>query len=337
LIVQLAPPARVPAGLHIVPEVGNGTPKSTAFVPETVKPANVTVAVPVFETVTLCVALVVPTVCEPNVRLGGVTVTVGPVVPLPPCSTVVCGVPVALSVINKVAVLAPVCVGANSTPTTQTACAFNTWIELHGVFPGPVELSRKSSISAPVIVILLIKSAFGPVLFRNAYCGALMVPRAIAGKTSGFGSRLAVDAGIPVPLNPIVCGAPDALLLIVSVAKYTSVPVGGANVTLNTHTPPGVIVPLQLFVAAKAFGLVPLNGVVNVRFVFPMFCRSTNCALLVVPAVCLPKLRIFGLTVASVALAFRPVPVKKTTWGEVPVSLSATLSSPPAGPAAVGV
>jgi len=108
LIVQLAPPAKVPDGLHIVPDVGNGTPKSTAFVPETVKPANVTVAVPVFETVTLCAALVVPSVCGPNVRLGGVTVTVGPVVPLPPCSTVVCGVPVAVSVICNVAVLKPV-------------------------------------------------------------------------------------------------------------------------------------------------------------------------------------------------------------------------------------
>jgi hypothetical protein len=108
LIVQLAPPAKVPDGLHIVTDVGNGTLKSAAFVPETVKPANVTVAVPVFETVTLCAALVVPTVCELNVRLGGATVTVGPVVPLPPCSTVVRGVPVAVSVICKVAVRKPV-------------------------------------------------------------------------------------------------------------------------------------------------------------------------------------------------------------------------------------
>jgi hypothetical protein len=184
---------------------------------------------------------------------------------------------------------------------------------------------------------LLIESAFGPVLFRNAYCGALVVPTAIAGKTSGFGSRLAVDAGIPVPLNPTVCGAPDALLLMVSVAKNTVVPVGGAKVTLSPHTPPAEIVPSQVFVAAKAVGLVPLNGIVNVRFVFPMFCKNTNCALLVVPAVCLPKLRNFGLTVASVALGFRPVPIKKTACGEVPVSLSATLSSPSAAPAAVGV
>jgi hypothetical protein len=185
--------------------------------------------------------------------------------------------------------------------------------------------------------MLLIESAYGPVLFRNAYCGALVFPTAIAGKTSGFGSRLAVDAGIPVPLNPTVCGAPDALLLIVSVAKNTSVPVGGAKVTLTPQTPPAVIVPSQVFVAAKAVGLVPLNGVVNVRFVFPMFCKTTNCALLVVPAVCLPKLRNFGVTVASVALAFSPVPIKKTACGEVPVSLSATVSSPSAAPAAVGV
>src|SRR5580658_9303996 len=103
--------------------------------------------------------------------------------------------------------------------------------------------------------MLLIASAFGPVLFRYAYCGALAAPTAIAGNTSGFGSRLAVDAGIPVPLNPTVCGAPDAPLLIVSVAKNASVPVGGAKVTLTPHTPPAVIMPSQVFVAAKAVGL----------------------------------------------------------------------------------
>lgn len=75
LIVQLALTARLPAGLHMVPEVGNGTAKSPAFVPVTVKPAKLIAAVPVFETVTLCGALVVPTVCEVNVKLVGAITT----------------------------------------------------------------------------------------------------------------------------------------------------------------------------------------------------------------------------------------------------------------------
>lgn len=75
LIVQLAPTAKLPAPLHMVPEVGNGTPKSPAFVPVTVKPAKLMAAVPVFETVTLCGALVVPTVCDVNVKLVGAITT----------------------------------------------------------------------------------------------------------------------------------------------------------------------------------------------------------------------------------------------------------------------
>jgi hypothetical protein len=53
LIVQLPPAARLPAGLHTVPEVGNGTAKSPALVPVTVKPAKLIAVVPVFETITL--------------------------------------------------------------------------------------------------------------------------------------------------------------------------------------------------------------------------------------------------------------------------------------------
>jgi len=80
LIVQLAPAARVPcSGLHIAGEFGRGTPKSAEFVPVIVKPEKLTVPVPVFVTVTISAGLVVPTVCELNVKLVGDTVTVAPV------------------------------------------------------------------------------------------------------------------------------------------------------------------------------------------------------------------------------------------------------------------
>ena len=89
----------------------------------------------------------------------------------------------------------------------------------------------------------------GPVLFRKAYSGALVCPTAVAGNTSGLGNRLAVEAGMPVPLSATVCGAPTAELWIVKVAKKGPVPVGGVNVTLTKQNIPGVIVPEQLFVA----------------------------------------------------------------------------------------
>ena len=81
---------------------------------------------------------------------------------------------------------------------------------------------------------------------------------------------------MPVPLNATVCGAPVAVLLIVSVAKNGPGPVGGVNVTLTTQLPPAVIVLLQLLVAWKALGFVPLSGVVNAKLVFPIFWRNTD-------------------------------------------------------------
>lgn len=69
----------------------------------------------------------------------------------PPCSAIVCGVPVALSVTCRVAVRKPVAVGVNTTPITHTACAFKTVLKEHSVFPGPLKVTWKSSKSVPVI------------------------------------------------------------------------------------------------------------------------------------------------------------------------------------------
>ncbi|MGB8839007.1 MAG: hypothetical protein WCC67_19825, partial [Candidatus Acidiferrales bacterium] len=174
----------------------------------------------------------------------------------PPSSGMLCGVPVAVSVTVNVAVRKPVVVGVNATPTTQTAWAFKTCVVLHGVFPGALKLSWKSSKSVPVIVIPVIVSAVVPVLFRNAYSGALACPTETAGNMSGFGNKLTVVPGIPVPLNATVCGAPAAALLIVSVAKNGAGPLGGVNVTVASQVPPAGIEPPQVLAAAKAAGLV---------------------------------------------------------------------------------
>jgi len=73
--------------------------------------------VPVFFTVTTLAALVVPTVCEANVKLDGVVVTVTPV-PVPD-SVTVCGELVAESVIEILPGSDPPTVGVNDTVTVQ--------------------------------------------------------------------------------------------------------------------------------------------------------------------------------------------------------------------------
>jgi hypothetical protein len=51
--------------------------KSPAAAPAMLMPVTVSAAVPVFESVRLCVALVVPTSCPPNVRLEVERLTIG--------------------------------------------------------------------------------------------------------------------------------------------------------------------------------------------------------------------------------------------------------------------
>lgn len=70
--------------------------------------ANVTFTFPLFDIVTVCVALVVPTVCEAKVSIvGEIVIVPSGAVPVPLKATV-CGLPVALSDTFKVAVRVPV-------------------------------------------------------------------------------------------------------------------------------------------------------------------------------------------------------------------------------------
>jgi len=78
----------------------------------------VSVALPVLVSVTGCEALVVPTLTLLKVRLVGERVTAGAVVPTPVRLTV-CGLPAALSVIETVPLMVPVCAGVMVTEIVQ--------------------------------------------------------------------------------------------------------------------------------------------------------------------------------------------------------------------------
>src|SRR3954447_18671093 len=91
--------------------------KSPAFVPPTRIEPMASGAVPLFVTVTVWAALVVPTVWPPKVRFVGAGVTAGCVpVPLRPA---VCGLPVALSVTFTLALRLPVADGVKVTEIVQ--------------------------------------------------------------------------------------------------------------------------------------------------------------------------------------------------------------------------
>ena len=84
----------------------------------------VRVAVPLLVSVTACAALVVPTTWLPKLRLVVERVAAGPVVVAPvPLRLTVCGLPAALSVIERVPERVPVAVGVKVTLMVQLAAA----------------------------------------------------------------------------------------------------------------------------------------------------------------------------------------------------------------------
>ena len=110
LNVQLTPaPSELP---HVLP--------LSAKSPVAAPTESVVDSVLVFFTVTPWLALVVPSSCEENVKVVGVTVTVTVGAPVPvPESATVCGEFMALSVIEIVPGSDPFAVGVNDTVTVQ--------------------------------------------------------------------------------------------------------------------------------------------------------------------------------------------------------------------------
>jgi hypothetical protein len=146
--------------------------KSPLFAPDTAMPVIVSAALPVLVKVTLCAALVVPTSWPLNVRLVAEKPTAGAAAVVPvPVSDMLCGLPAASSVTRRVAFRVPVAVGSNATLITQFAPAAS----VVGL-TGQVLVGAKSTLFAPLIAMLVIKSPALPVLVKVTLCGALVVP-----------------------------------------------------------------------------------------------------------------------------------------------------------------
>ena len=108
-------------GLTVTGVVTAASVKSLAFVPKTLTPLITRGAVPGFDTVIWLATLVVFTSWPGNVRGLGLRLIPGSV-PVPERLTT-CGLPVALSVIVNVPLMAPVVVGVNVTLIVQVAPA----------------------------------------------------------------------------------------------------------------------------------------------------------------------------------------------------------------------
>ena len=319
-IVQLAPAANTPVGLHPELVFGSGTPKSSASAPLVVKPAKFTAALLVFVTVTLNGALVVVNACEPNAKLPGVTVNVAvPGVPVP-VNVTVCGLPVALSVNVIAPVRVPVAVGLNVIENTHGSPSTGMFVHCASVAPA----------KSPDVTMLVNVTAIPPVFDTVTFCPALVVPTAWLPNVNEVGAIVIVPplAAVPVPVNVIVvvCGVWLPALVYVTVTVPVSVPVAvGANVTFTVQLDP-VPVPVarvvgQALVSPKfALAAIP----VIVTFVVPTFVITTGCDALVVPCTWLAKVSDVGF---AVTFALVKLPACTNTFESYKWSVASAIAS----------
>lgn len=169
-------------------------------------------------------------------RLVGETVATG-AVPVPVKLTV-WGLPLALSVMLRVAVRDPLAAGAKVTLIVQLPPATT---ELPHVF-----VWAKSPTFVPLKVRVVTLKAALPELVRVTACAALLEPTAWLEKVRLVGERLATGAVlVPVPVRLTDWGLSSALSTRVSEA--VRVPVAeGVNVISNVQPPPGATQVRQL-------------------------------------------------------------------------------------------
>jgi len=182
LTVQLVPEASVePQVLVCV--------KSVGLMPVIEIDVMVKVPGPTFVTVTLWLVLVVPTVCEANVRLAGLIATMVPV----PLSEALCGLPGALSVTVRLALRTAATCGRNVIPTAQEADAAN-------VAPQVFDAIANSEALVPVSAMLLMVTVVVPLFLTVTVCVADVTKSRVTGNVTEVGES--VTAGPrPVPVS----------------------------------------------------------------------------------------------------------------------------------------
>jgi hypothetical protein len=287
--------------------------------PLIVIPVIASVAVPVFEMVTVCAAELLPMAWLAKVRVAGVRLTAG-AIPVPVKATV-CRPPVVLSAMDKVPVRVPTTAGVKTTFAVQVA-------------PAATDVQLLVWLKSPLIVIPVIVSVAVPVFEMVTICGAELLPTLRLAKVRVAGARLTTGAvAAPVPVKPTFCGLPVALSATDKVPVRVPAAVG-VKTTFAVQVAPAAT-DVQLLVWLKSPPFVPVILIpVIVSVAVPVFEMVTVCAAELLPtAVWFAKVRVAGVMLTTGA---RPLPVKATVCG-LPVALSATDKVPPRVPEAVGV
>jgi hypothetical protein len=187
------------------PQVFADFREDVALVPVMFEDRSVTAEALVFLTVTVCAAVVAPTVVDAKVRLVGDSVTVSPDAVAVPWSATDCGEPVALSAIERDAVKEPATVGLNSTETAQVAETGSDEPQVFADF-------RKDVALVPVMFEEVSVTADALVFLMVTVCAAVVAPTVVDAKVRLVGDSVTVSAdAVAVPWSATNCGEPVAL------------------------------------------------------------------------------------------------------------------------------
>jgi hypothetical protein len=244
--------------------------------------------------VTVCGALLVPTVTVPKFRLAGEKETTVPT----PVSETVCGLPAALSVMDTVPVLVPLLVGLNAARIVQFAPGATN--------EGEIGHLLVRTYCALMVTLVMVRLPV-PVLVRVTVCCELVVLITWVAKVRLVGeSDTAGVPPTPVPVSVTCCGLFAALS--VSVTVPLKVPaLGGVKVTEMVQFVPASTLDPQVLAWAK---LVLATMLVIVSVALPVLVRVTVCAALVVPTLTLLKVKLAGESWTAGAVV--PMPVRLT-------------------------
>jgi hypothetical protein len=280
-IVQDAPAATVP----LAGQVPDPRRNSLEWVPDLPMPEIVSEPLPVFESVTICAALTVPTVWLPKATELVLSDTAGTTATPEPVSETE-GVP-ALVAIASEPLRVPDAEGVKVTDRSHPAPAASD-------VPAPQPERAKSPEFVPPSVSELTVSEPPPVLVSRTVRAELVVPTFwLPNDTAEVLSEATGAASAPVPVRDTACGLPGASDAMDTDAVRVPA-ASGVKVTVIVHDCPAPSVPPEAQVPArlKSVAWVPvMPREFSVSVALPELVSVTVCAGLVVESVWEAKVR----------------------------------------------
>lgn len=205
-----------------------------------------------------------------------------------------CGLPGAVSLIERLAIRDPAAVGSNVTFTAQLPPIDRELPQLL--------ISEKSEPFVPVILIpLRLKGAF-PVFTSLTVEGLLLVPTSCDEKFCRAGNVVKNGPLTPLPLTGIAKGL-IRVLSVILIAPDCRPIVVGEKVTLTAQLAPGLRLAPQLLVSGKLILelMLAMSIFTLLEFLIVIVWRS-----LIVPTPCEPKLRELGEIDLNARLSMMP-------------------------------